>query len=227
LLDSLKIKLKIATFDEFVWTIAKRRYLKIAKRFLDFERQWVKNNPNNHIHELEKKFQIVVHNLLSETEMGQNLEVVFQGTIDRIETDKNLNVLLVDYKRSTSAQGSATSWIKENTLQLLFYGWLVQKYDLLDTKSLLGLVYYDYQRMNRKSSLIHRNAVNTLLSGDQADVDPQENQSFLQYFTDLELEIKTLVLRIVKNDFHPEPLNENDCPQCSWRSLCRAPHLNH
>ena len=221
LLEDLRIKLKVDTFDQSVWDAAKKRYLRTAQRFLSFERQWAQKNTQNQIGELEKKFKLTVKDLLPE------MEVLFQGTIDRIEIDSQNNILLVDYKRSTSAHKSPSSWVKDNLLQLLFYGWLVKRYELLEKKNLLGLVHYDYQRMNRKSSLLHENALQTLLHGTGNETDPVDDLTFQSFFDQIETEVRELVQKMAQNEFHPEPLDPNECPRCTWRGLCRAPHLNH
>ena len=31
---------------------------------------------------------------------------------------------------------------------------------------------------------------------------------------------------ILSGELHPRPDDPSVCPQCSWRALCRAPHLN-
>lgn len=225
LLEDLKMKLNLQTFDLAVWQVAKRRYLRTARRFLDFEAIWSKENPASHIDELEKKFEITVSHLFTEKDMPAQL--MFQGTIDRIETDKMGNILLVDYKRSTTNQASPDSWVKNNTLQLLFYGWLVKKYHLLGDQKLLGIIHYDYQRMNRESALLHEQSVATVLAGDQGTASIMNNDDFESAFEEIENEIKSLLQRLVHNDFQPKPLDVTQCLKCSWRALCRAPHLNH
>ena len=88
ILENIREDQRMILADERLWQPLKKRHLQLAKRFLDFERQWAKDYPQSRILAREKQFEFYLNpqsGALSQTPDPQSFRIA--GKIDRIDGD--------------------------------------------------------------------------------------------------------------------------------------------
>jgi len=154
--------------------------------------------------------------------------IKFKGVVDRIDQVGDYFVI-VDYKRSIKSEYSLSSWTKFHFYQLYFYGKAFSLWQNLQPRPLkwAGAEILSYGNFDRGGGFLlseitpdyrerPRPSKDVLTLSDLEEVLIPSINSMVEVGQKM---IQNRVSLIV-----PQPVR-GICDYCSWRSLCRAPHL--
>lgn len=214
--------------DERLWPPLKNKYLQIARRFLEIERDWKKSYPALKEVRSEIPWRIFFDPVSGKFHPeGKEGMVRISGRIDRLESDGDGYFVLVDYKKSVSGINNQSKWIESIDLQLLFYIWALEFGAVEGAKGeVIGAFYYVYRNFDRSKGLQLEGRGNRLFPERPkaaALADEDRKKEMIEY---LETSIRDSVRNMAKGTWSASPVNHEICDRCSWSDLCRAPHLN-
>jgi hypothetical protein len=199
----------------------KRKLIEWGKAFLIYEQKWRLDHPESRVFGRELKFSGTLNN------------IKFLGKIDRMDWDQNNQYSIIDYKSSVSHLSGPLSWIKNNQLQLLCYiyavekGWLNNPHtnnNSSNSPKINGAYYLSLRNFDKKGF--------TLSGCKGSFLSPLSSRSELpkETITGLLAEFEEILFKAIEKlklgNIEPIPRDEKICHECSWRHLCRAPHLN-
>jgi ATP-dependent helicase/nuclease subunit B len=134
LLEKIHEEMKETAYvgDTRLWPPLKNKMLKLAERFLVFEK--ARALPGVKTVAREHKFQFVF------------ADREWSGAIDRIDQLGDQGIAVIDYKRK-NRKFNFQHWLKENHLQLAFYSWALRKGLIKEFKDrpVLSAYYYIYR----------------------------------------------------------------------------------
>lgn len=219
IIEELRNNILTIRSDDPTWIPRRNKFLKWSQFFLETEKKWKNEFPENTILKLEAPWEVEFK--------VQNEVFYFRGRIDRIDGHvKNKEWLVLDYKSTTTRLSGVNSWLKNNQLQLLFYLWAIEKKAIPDIEGkVLGAFYYSLKTLERNKGLRIGLETSILppIKRKNSVLDPLIFNELLKQF---ELEISKNLTDISAGLFQPKPKDEKDCPSCPWKKVCRAPHLN-
>jgi ATP-dependent helicase/nuclease subunit B len=229
ILEDLKERQDLTLADPRLWASMKRRYFKLARRFLNFESQWRQAYPDTHTIAAEKYFEFYFNPQSGEIQREATAGTLkFSGKIDRIDQHRGQkNFVVIDYKSSAAAYKNHASWFENIELQLLFYMWALEKEMLAEIAGdVVGAFYYSFKDFSRGKGLQIEDHAGPLFPpagrrGVKATAD--DKSDLLAKFEVLILDV---VGQIQRGEFAPRPFDPKICQTCEWNVLCRAPHLN-
>ncbi len=229
LLDQIRKEVRLEGRDGLFWEIDKERHIKLAQRFLKFELEWSQQYPQARIEAREKRFEFYF-DPQTETFSNQKTETTISivGSIDRVETDSNGWKLVVDYKTNHDSRKNFANWIKENSIQMGFYSWVIDRGFVhgLEAGQVGGAVTYAYKAMEKRRGFVLPEIVGRLA----AKVDPKETSldHKEKFYLELEVLLKQILKDALAGQVQPLPFQENYviCESCQWSLVCRATHLN-
>lgn len=226
ILENIRKEEKMIFADERLWLPLRKKHQQLAQRFLDFEKRWSQEFPQNKILAREKKFEFYLNPKSGELSLEPR-EHSFRiaGKIDRIDGDGGGKLALVDYKSSGASLKAHGSWIQNQQIQLLLYMWAAEKSMVGEVAGeVIGLFYYVFKNFVRKGFQVNEMAGPLFPPMKRGkDHSTEVKDKYLGEFYDL---LMKTVLRISQGEIHPLPVDMKLCPTCEWRRLCRAPHLN-
>ncbi|MDZ4677992.1 MAG: PD-(D/E)XK nuclease family protein [Oligoflexia bacterium] len=238
LIDTLDVVQKQVSSD--IWPSIRSRFVRLLRRFIQYEIDWRKEYPCT----TPLGFEMSFKGYLAWSEGQKTLEfskvapqdvskhwAPFRGSIDRIDVAAQGSAILIDYKSGDSASSNIPSWQKRGSYQLALYAQAIES-GLLEKngeklKKIIAAQFYSLKKMNRKKGF-------QLSDVELAGVLPLEkvgNANVTQeikdkYFTQINESVHECLEHIREGKFTPIPRTETLCPSCSWRTLCRAPHLS-
>ncbi|MCE3010835.1 MAG: PD-(D/E)XK nuclease family protein [Proteobacteria bacterium] len=210
LLEEIKTRLRIVFFDGNSWKLYKRQKFNLALRFLKFQKELKKALPE--FSKLATEMEIRI----------DDQGIQWLGKIDRVDQNQHGHIMLYDYKSSTASLKSFPQWLPEGQIQLLFYVWLLKN----QNKEVSGAFYFDLKRMKlTKGFYIDHEGMQSL-----SDLVSSRAKVSVDVLTEATGQLEEIVSHVLdeikKGEFPPKPRDKNDCPECDWRHVCRAPHLN-
>jgi RecB family exonuclease len=226
-----------ASFHPELWPAYKKKLAQMARRFVDFEKNWRAQFPKTKTVGRERKWSFGVkleggQLKIEKKDDTQNLDgFLFTGKIDRIDSDGEGNLVVLDYKSGASSALNYSKWYENNKLQLLFYIWALEhdmklnQSDESDAAEVVGAFYYVFKNMERHRGLGVREKGQHLFDvGGKAGslTDLATKQGLVK---DLEATLAEVMEKIGLGYFPPQPRDEDLCVECKWKRLCRAPHL--
>lgn len=226
-LEDARTQSKMIFADEKLWQPFRRKHVQIAKRFLENEKELRAKFPKTKTIGRETRFEFYLN---PETKMISNepAEGHFRlsGLVDRIDSDQEGQLVLIDYKSSAASAYSHGTWISGNHIQLLMYMWVVEQELMGDIRGeVIGLFYYIFKNFEKKGFRIDERA-GALFPEPKRKAKGYDAETKSQYLAAFyELLLGTLK-RIGDGELAPQPADISDCKKCEWRRLCRAPHLN-
>ncbi len=224
-IEALKEKAGLQNMDSFIWKGLKERHVKLARRFLSFEKEWLQKFPQTTIKAREKDFEFFWD--MDEQKFSKSGAWKIKGRIDRIDEDKENRLVLIDYKLSAGDYKNHPKWIEKNQLQLALYMLALEEnvIDGLEAKEVVGAFYYVLKNMDRNRGMKVEQAAGTLF-----DLDRKGNRISEEKKAELLKSVKQVIQEVIGNiqagRFEPVPLEPEKCGECSWKNLCRAPHLS-
>ena len=227
LMESVCKEKELIFADERLWLPLKRKHIQLGLRFLEFEKNWRKEFPKTKTIAREKRFEFYL-DPKTETLSKDAVEGAFRisGQIDRIDSDEQKHLVVLDYKSSGGGITSHSSWLKNHEIQLLFYMWILEKNLMEEVQGdVIGLFYYIFRTFDRKGFKIDELAGALYPASKRKDKNAtfEAKELYLKEFSNI---LMGTLERIRNGEAKPEPADDKTCATCEWRRQCRAPHLN-
>lgn len=227
-IDELREVLKFQDQGGVFWEVEREKHVRLAQRFLKFEKEWSEQYPQARIEAREKSFEFFF-DPKTETfhrEMREGF-VVLKGTIDRLETNGRFK-LVVDYKTRFESKRAFHNWTKSNFLQLGFYAWAVDQgfVEGLSAGEVAGAVTYSYHNLDKRRGLVAPEILGSMMP--KADPKEASLETKKKFYEEFETLLKSTLKEALDGKIRPFPLNEDQgiCEKCRWSKACRAPHLS-
>lgn len=224
LIEKCKTDLKIQYYNDDFWQLTKNRYTLMAKNFLKAEQEYRTNFSDFKTIHKEKKISYFWDTDKSDisTTTGYPLTAI----IDRVDESNSSEYILMDYKSSDAQAKNYESWQKNKMIQMPIY-YLMYEYWLNESgqsQNFAGAFYYVLKKMERNKGLKILGHDESLysFSGKRGAI---ELAGFNELMGDIKSEINEIILKIEGGEFETKPQDIKECGNCSWRSVCRAPHL--
>lgn len=216
-------------FDKSFFDSILKRYVSFTNRFIEFEKNLKLKFPDRSNLATELSFQIY-YDLASKkftTEPNESSWLV-RGKIDRIDQDKQGQILVIDYKSSTSSYSTSQKWLEDGTWQLILYSYLIdsKKIILNEKNQVVGAVYFSLKDFDASKSFLLGEKINDLM-----EVPSKRSASFwteeekFKLYAEFEVSFYELVKKINDGNFDPSPRDLDLCQTCEWRLGCQASHL--
>jgi hypothetical protein len=199
---------------DFQKTEIKNKLIEWGKSFLIYEKEWRQNHPDSRVFGRELKFS------------GSIGDIKLNGKIDRMDWDQLNQFSIVDYKSSVSHLSGPLSWIKNNQLQLLCYVYAAKKgwIENLEYPNISGAYYLSLKTFDKKG-FTSTDSKPTFLSP-LSSKSELNNEAIDELLIEFEAILNQSIEKLKSGNIDPIPRDEKICTECSWRHLCRAPHLN-
>lgn len=208
-------------FDESLWEAQKAAYLKKIKAFIDLEEKW----------------ESVVGPITPVTAEGRfefykevsGEKIRFSGQVDRVDILNSNELLVTDFKSSSSKTGNGRSLLSKDDFQLFIYCLAIESGALSELKGreVLGAFIYSAKEKERKSGIIFNGEKASALK--ESDLITRttiiQPEDWIQLHQEFDQTLAEVVPKIKIGDFRPIPKDKKDCKACQWKNLCRAPHL--
>lgn len=226
-LEVIKKERELIFADDRLWGPLKKRHIDIGLRFLEFEKSWRTEFKKVRTIGREKRFEFYL-NPQSEVLTRQAAPGSFRisGQIDRIDSDGEGNIIVLDYKSSSAGNSAHGSWFEKNELQLLFYMWVIEKSLMEDIQGeVVGLFYFMFKTFEHKGFMLADftgQAYPEFKKKDKSATD-ELKEKYIQEFSKV---LMQTLDRIRLGEISPIPSDAKTCQTCEWRRQCRAPHLN-
>jgi ATP-dependent helicase/nuclease subunit B len=227
-LESIRKEKTIMFADERLWLPLKKKHVAMALRFLEFEKNWREEFKKTKTIGREKRFEFYLNPQTQEiSKTPQDNWFRISGQIDRIDSDGEGNLVVLDYKSSAGSTSAAGSWLKNKELQLLFYMWVLEKSLVEDVQGdVIGLFYFFFKTLERKKGYRADE-----LAGKLYPFPKKKDKNYtLEAKEKMMIEFNQILMetleRIRTGEASPKPADYDDCKKCEWRRQCRAPHLN-
>lgn len=227
-IDEARLELAIDLGDVRFWNSMRKGLLKTSQKFLAFELEWRKKFPETET--IGREVRIEGHvNLktggLSRTASEHSVKVL--GSIDRVDTDREGNAVVLDYKASAGELKQVGSWLENHQLQLLFYTAALEAgLTPLGAQTVIGAFYFVTRSLDRNRGFKLLEKAGSLFNVEdraQNKITPEKKEELLSRLRELFVEFG---VRSRKGDFLPNPIKPDICIKCDWNQICRAPHLN-
>ncbi|MGZ3722718.1 MAG: PD-(D/E)XK nuclease family protein [Bdellovibrionales bacterium] len=212
--------------DERLWPAVSAQHVRLGRIFLDHEKKWRERFPNTKTVGRELAFECYWDTLNS---MPQEVAspVVISGRLDRVDVDTQGRYSLIDYKATKTNLKNWQSWLSNRQIQLALYAQLLELGLMgLPQGAVASANYYVVRDSDRHFGFHVKDATSELYSSDDKHRNFIDAADKEELFKQLRMNIQDAITKIVAGNFNPAPLDSKDCPSCSWRTLCRAPHLN-
>ncbi len=205
--------------DDRLWPSNNRTLKKVAERFLKHQSEQREEFPEARIVAREMPFNVQFSD-----------KIVLSGRIDRIDGDMKGHLAVVDYKSSHSEWHLSTKWIERKKLQLLMYGYLIEKYQILEGQGLqrdskiAGLYYLSAKDFTRKGLGVIgdiEKICNPPRKRKNSNNGREDLEKLYQDFEDL---LNGSSSSIFEGHFEPKPLKSETCIDCEYKKLCRVNH---
>ncbi len=228
LIDLARFENDMLLGDERLWMSQKKKYFKIARRFLEFERVWRAEFKETLSlgQEVKVRAQVDSQSLEFRPLQDESAKVIFRGSIDRVDVDGQGNAVIIDYKSTGASVSQYSSWLKNDKIQLILYSIALENaWTELPPQKVVSAVYYVVQDLNRDFGfkLVDHEGLYQLNDKKQNKISQKERDELLASGL---AHVQKAISNILSGQFNPEPKDQSDCPSCKWRELCRAQHLN-
>ena len=231
LVDNIRKELPLILADEKTWKIERKKYVTLAQRFIQFEKQWRTDFPDSE----NLGREVVLSGFWNpdeqtlEATQSSSKSIKFRGIIDRIDGDRHDNCVVIDYKSSGSSAKNIGSWVEAQLFQLALYSNALKRGLTLKYKcgQVVSAVYFDAKKMDRGKGFGLKGFEGKHFKDSRAFSISEKNYQAIE--KNIFSIVGESVNRMLEGDFGPNPIEkvmQNDCISCNWRGLCRASHLN-
>ncbi len=233
LVDEARRKSKVELADERLWSPLKARHIDLAKRFIEFEREYRRQFGD--VRTVGREFGVSGYlqpstgQLVAENEAGDAEGLLkFSGRIDRIDSDSEGRLAIFDYKSTGGSASQHGSWLKTNRIQLLLYSLAIEKgLTSLDARPVLAALYYIARPLSRDTGFMVEGPEQNLFTiTNRRKRNRLTEETKDQLFREGEALVQKAVQGIQSGRFAAQPRDPKTCLDCRWSLLCRTPHLN-
>lgn len=226
LIEAVRAREDLRLGDERLWPAARARHLRLARYFLAFERDWRERFPATRTVARELAFECGW-----DIERGEPTReptgIVLAGRMDRVDQDSHGRYALIDYKSSANGLRNWSNWLKNHEIQLALYALLLESgLGGVVAGPVMAANYYVIKDSDRRKGFHLRDESSELYSCADKHRNFVSDEDKAELFLALREKINSAVNAIMKGEFPPRPEDEKNCAACSWRKLCRAPHLD-
>lgn len=222
--ESLKDRAQMG--EQAFWPVFKQKYIQMGRQFVEFERQWREQFPQNQILARELSFE-GVWNLDEHRFMPSGPGVVMKGRIDRVDGDANGHLIVIDYKSSGARYHHWQKWLEHGELQMALYACALEDgITALKTSKVVGAFYYVLKDTNRATGFRLRGPYDHLIDAQNKSRNWLTDDEKMMMLGELRKLVSQIIIEIQSGEFQPKPRDVKDCDPCRWRTMCRAPHLN-
>ena len=219
------IKSQYLVLDEQIWSLYQKQFIKFADRFIQNEKQISKILPELQTLGTELEFEGYWN--LKDKKLSSKGDILIDGRIDRLDFHQN-EYLVLDYKSSLNDVYTIKHWKKHIDIQMPLYIQAVES-SLLKGKeipnaSVSSSSYIHLKNFERKGFVSKNSDVKKIFKPRSHSIVEENIKE--EVLKEINEKIQQYILRITENEFQPHPHDKNTCNNCSWRYLCRAPHLN-
>lgn len=218
--------------DERLWPAVKAQHVRLAKNFLALEREWRARFPETRTVAREVGFECTWDNETASprpTERDAPAQGVrLAGRIDRVDVDRNGRYALIDYKASSFSLRNWKSWASNDEIQMALYALLLESgcVSELPAGPVVAANYYVIKDSDRRKGFHLKDASSALYSSADKHYNFITDAEKAEMFNGARERIQQAVDQIRSGALNPRPRELALCGDCSWRRLCRAPHLN-
>lgn len=221
-LDAKRAEYNIYSQQDAYWKIQQQKFLQIALKFYEFEKQRVGVFEVSTEKSIEMFFDL--DKQLFSKEKPENC-FSFNVRLDRVDTHKkNKYSIIYDYKSSAYQVSNFASWITDQQFQMLLY-MIALEFAVTESSSVKGALYYQYKTFDLKKGLIAEDiGINDFgfTKRNKSLIGEDKSSELRQKFNS---GITEVLVRLNKSEFSNSPGDPEICMKCDWRKLCRAPHL--
>lgn len=218
-IEDIRSALALHTGDERLWHVKRQHYVNVAQKFLLFEKEWRKLHPE--LKTVAKELRI-----RGNLKLNDQLTVEVSGQIDRVDFAGE-SYAVIDYKSSAYGLHNYSSWVENDEIQLAFYAMAIESgLTELAPASVVGAFYFTLSNMMREKGFRLDNHDGRLFSIETRGRSKISEVALAELYQTMRAKIAEVVDHVLKGQFAPKPKDFNVCQTCSWRTLCRAPHLN-
>jgi ATP-dependent helicase/nuclease subunit B len=226
LIDEVRARQNILVADERLWPAVRAQHLRLARLFLQFEKQWRERFPQARTVGREVAF-LCYWDMTQAAPSAEVSPVTLAGRLDRVDQDSQGRYALVDYKASSGGLTNWSSWIKNYDVQMALYAQLLEQGLVeLPAAPVVAANYYVIKDSDRRKGYHVKDVGSELYSSEDKlynFISIEQKQSMHQQLRE---QIQLALNQIIKGELNPQPREMGTCDSCSWRTLCRAPHLN-
>jgi RecB family exonuclease len=226
LVDRTRLAEEIRMGDERLWPAVRAQHIKLGRVFLEHEKKWRERFPQTRTVGRELAFECS-WDMTAEGPQPGAASIILSGRLDRVDVDSQGRYALIDYKATKNNLRNWQSWLPNRQIQLALYAQLLEM-------GLMGLPrgpvasanYYVVRDSDRHFGFHVKDSTSELYSSEDKHRNFIDDTDKEELFKQLRANIHGAISTIVAGNFNPAPLDPKNCPSCSWRTLCRAPHLN-
>ena len=220
-----KVKSRYSVLDEKVWSLHQEEFVKIFKKFIQNEQRISEILPE--IQTLGTELEFEGYWNLENKKLSSTGDIPINGRIDRVDHYKG-EYLILDYKSSLNTVKTIKSWKKNIDIQMPLYTQAIEANLLTEHKTpqshvvssnYVSLKNFEWKGFTNKHSEIKK----IVSSRSRSLADTKTKETVLE---SINQDIQDYIIKIQENEFQPTPHDNKICDQCTWRKLCRAPHLN-
>ncbi|MEQ1665446.1 MAG: PD-(D/E)XK nuclease family protein, partial [Bdellovibrionales bacterium] len=182
LIDFTRKDIDLRIADERLWNNKKLSYLRIAKNFLSFEKEWRKQFPKTTTVARELKIS-------GDLILNSDKTITVTGKIDRVDFSEG-EYAIIDYKSTPSDYHSYAGWLDHNEIQLAFYSMVIEQgLTELQPGQVVGAFYYILSKMDREKGFRIRGQGENLFQPNTRNRSMIDADALSQLMTDVKLKI--------------------------------------
>ena len=231
--EMVRTQLRESFYDSSIQEAFLNHCVNFAKTFLKKEQEQNQGLPQLKIAASEKKITGIIEFdsrtkewrfIRSGIEPDKKVGFTFSGYIDRINEVEE-GAVIIDYKSSTASKHNFKLWSKHGEFQLYLYVKALESGLAGKPYSVLGALYYDFKSFEQKKGFMWEEGNNksfTIPKGYRSKMTTERWKALEEQMQEI---IGEVLSGIASGQMSPRPHDEGICKSCSWRSLCRAAHL--
>jgi len=226
--DLAREQATVQIYDERLWSAQRQRWVKVAKRFLDFEKEWRQRFPQTLTLDREVSLRGFI-----DIETGQmkkqasTQSIAFRGSIDRLDTDGSGHVSVIDYKSSATELSQWSQWLTRDQLQLILYSMAFEQgLSAHRPQEVVSAVYFVAREFDRDRGFKLEGVEQGLFDVEDRKKNKMDQQQKQRLFEQTQEILSRVLKRMKAGEFQPVPKDTTICKTCEWSFVCRAPHLN-
>jgi ATP-dependent helicase/nuclease subunit B len=213
--------------DERLWPALRAQHVRLARYFLEFERGWRERFPQTQTVGRETAFECSWDVEQGAPAAAGSTPVVLAGRLDRVDRDSQGRYAVVDYKASGASLRNWKSWGANHDIQMALYAMIVESgLAGLPAGPVAAANYYVIKESDRRKGYHVREDGSELYSSADRHYNFITEEEKAKLFESVRAEITGAVKALTGGRLNPYPEDEKACAGCSWRKVCRAPHLN-